>query len=63
MEEQIAIPQPTVEPAALPAAQAVPAAGVRARAGRLTFVDNIRVLLTILVILHHLVIIYAGTGG
>lgn len=31
--------------------------------GRLLFVDNIRVFLTILVILHHLMIIYAGTGG
>ena len=33
------------------------------RAGRLFFVDNIRVFLTILVILHHLMIIYAGSGG
>lgn len=41
------------------------AAEVSARAkatGRLVFVDNIRVLLTILVILFHLVITYAGTG-
>ena len=30
---------------------------------RLLFVDNIRVWLTILVILHHLMITYAGTGG
>jgi hypothetical protein len=29
---------------------------------RLLFIDNIRVFLTILVILHHLMIIYAGTG-
>jgi hypothetical protein len=29
----------------------------------LFFVDNIRVLLTILVLLHHLMITYAGTGG
>jgi hypothetical protein len=29
---------------------------------RLLFVDNIRVLLTILVLLHHLMITYAGTG-
>ena len=29
---------------------------------RLLFVDNIRVFLTILVILHHLMITYAGTG-
>jgi len=32
-------------------------------ATRLFFVDNIRVLLTILVLLHHLMITYAGTGG
>jgi len=30
---------------------------------RLLFVDNIRVYLTILVLLHHLMVIYAGTGG
>ena len=30
---------------------------------RLLFVDNIRVFLTVLVILHHLMIIYAGTNG
>lgn len=30
---------------------------------RLFFVDNIRVFLTILVLLHHLMITYAGTGG
>src|SRR5512137_100184 len=30
---------------------------------RLLFVDNIRVFLTILVILHHMMIIYAGTGS
>ena len=29
---------------------------------RLLFVDNIRVFLTILVILHHTMIIYAGSG-
>ncbi len=41
-----------------------PTAGVRpSAAGRLLFVDNIRVFLTILVILHHLTITYAGTGG
>ena len=32
-------------------------------AGRLLFIDNIRVFLTILVILHHLMIIYAGSGS
>jgi glucans biosynthesis protein C len=31
--------------------------------GRLLFVDDIRVFLTILVLLHHLMIIYAGTGN
>jgi glucan biosynthesis protein C len=30
---------------------------------RLLFIDNIRVYLTVLVLLHHLMIIYAGTGG
>jgi len=30
---------------------------------RLLFVDNIRILLTILVLLHHLIIIYAGSGS
>ncbi len=30
--------------------------------GRLLFVDNIRVFLTVLVLLHHTMIIYAGTG-
>ena len=32
-------------------------------AGRLLFVDDIRVFLTILVVLHHLMVIYAGTGN
>jgi len=32
-------------------------------ASRLLFVDDIRVFLTILVLLHHLMIIYAGTGN
>ena len=41
-----------------------PTAGVSpSAAGRLLFVDNIRVFLTVLVILHHLMITYAGTGG
>jgi glucan biosynthesis protein C len=40
------------------------AAGVQPKAtSRLLFVDNIRVLLTILVILFHLTITYAGTGS
>ena len=30
---------------------------------RMLFIDNIRVFLTILVILHHLMIIYAGSGS
>ena len=43
---------------------ATAAAGTTRRApGRLLFVDNIRVFLTILVMLHHLMIIYAGSGG
>ena len=32
-------------------------------ASRLLFIDNIRVFLTILVILHHLMIMYAGSGS
>jgi glucan biosynthesis protein C len=43
---------------------AVAAEVVQARATtRLLFVDNIRVFLTILVILHHTMIIYAGSGS
>ncbi len=43
---------------------ATAAAGVQPKAAaRLLFVDNIRVFLTILVILHHTMIIYAGTGS
>jgi glucan biosynthesis protein C len=45
-------------------AAAKPAAAVQAKAvPRLLFIDNIRVYLTILVILHHLMITYAGTGS
>jgi len=33
------------------------------KSNRLFFIDNIRVFLTILVILHHLMITYAGSGG
>jgi glucan biosynthesis protein C len=62
METHQVVSRPAVEPVGLPASQAVPAAAVRAQAGRLLFVDNIRVFLTILVILHHLMITYAGTG-
>ena len=43
---------------------APPAAGVKpSAAGRLLFIDNIRVFLTILVILQHLMVTYAGTGS
>ena len=41
------------------AVEAAPAGG----RARLLFIDNIRVFLTILVILHHLMITYAGTGS
>jgi glucans biosynthesis protein C len=34
-----------------------------AGASRLLFIDNIRVFLTILVLLHHTMIIYAGSGN
>ena len=44
-------------------AQPVIAATRSAVGSRMLFVDNIRVFLTILVILHHLMIIYAGTGN
>jgi len=43
-------------------ATAAPAEVTRAT-GRLFFVDNIRVFLTALVIVHHLMVIYAGSGG
>jgi glucan biosynthesis protein C len=63
MEKQMVVPQPAIESVALPASEVVPVA-VRQKAGtRLLFVDNIRVFLTILVILHHLMITYAGTGS
>lgn len=54
-----------METTAYRASAAVPAAvDVRTRApGRLLFVDNIRVFLTVLVLLHHLMITYAGTGS
>ena len=52
MASEIVTPEP--QPAAPSPAKA---------AGRLLFVDNIRIFLTILVILHHLMIIYAGSGG
>ncbi len=40
-----------------------PARAQPVAAGRLLFVDNIRVFLTVLVLLHHLMITYAHTGG
>src|SRR5512136_298047 len=43
-------------------AQPMAAATRSAVGSRLLFVDNIRVFLTILVILHHLMITYSGTG-
>ncbi len=48
--------------ASRPAAAAAGAVQYKA-ATRLLFIDNIRVFLTILVILHHTMIIYAGTGS
>ncbi len=45
-------------------ARSIPTARATVTAsGRLLFVDNIRVLLTVLVLLHHLMITYAGSGG
>jgi glucan biosynthesis protein C len=49
---------------ASPGASQPPAAASPSRgSGRLLFVDNIRIFLTVLVILHHLMVIYAGSGG
>jgi glucan biosynthesis protein C len=48
----------------LSANRPIAAAAVQPKAAaRLLFVENIRVFLTILVILHHLMIIYAGSGS
>jgi len=44
-------------------AAATTATGQAKAAGRLLFIDNIRVFLTILVILHHTMIMYAGSGS
>src|SRR5512136_1594292 len=50
--------------ATLDASRPAAAEAVQTKAAvRLLFVDNIRVFLTILVILHHTMIIYAGTGS
>jgi hypothetical protein len=65
MEKQ-AIVRSTVDGSiALNASRPTPAAtAIQPKAAvRLLFVDNIRVFLTILVILHHLMITYAGTGS
>jgi glucan biosynthesis protein C len=65
MEKQV-IARSTVDGSiALNASRPVPAAAAvqTGAAVRLLFVDNIRVFLTILVILHHLMITYAGTGS
>jgi glucan biosynthesis protein C len=64
MEKQAPVPYPVDGSMARPASEAPPAAAVQAKATRrLLFVDNIRVFLTILVILHHTMIIYAGSGS
>jgi glucan biosynthesis protein C len=59
MKTQIAYPQ---SEALLTKEKAIAEVQPRA-ASRLLFVDNIRIYLTILVILHHLIIIYSGAGG
>lgn len=43
--------------------RAVPLSVPKAKAGRLLYIDNIRVFLTVLVILHHLMIVYSGNGS
>jgi surface polysaccharide O-acyltransferase-like enzyme len=53
----------SAQPASIEKKVQVNVAEARASAGsRLFFVDNIRIFLTVLVILHHLMVIYAGTG-
>jgi glucan biosynthesis protein C len=59
MKTQIAYPQ---SEALLAREKAIVEVQPRA-ATRLLFVDNLRIYLTILVILHHLIIIYSGAGG
>jgi hypothetical protein len=64
MTTQISIPAEgtqTVKIAREKAAAAVQA-GAKA-AGRMLFVDNLRVFLTVLVVLHHLAITYGASGG
>lgn len=48
---------------AVTAQETSPSQAAAKPAGRLLYVDNIRIFLTILVILHHLMVIYAGSGG
>lgn len=59
MKTQTAYPQSETDmPKEKVVAQVQPKA-----AARLLFVDNLRIYLTILVIVHHLIIIYSGAGG
>jgi surface polysaccharide O-acyltransferase-like enzyme len=59
METQAIYPtSETLSVAAKTAEQVQPKA-----AARILFVDNIRIFLTVLVVLHHLMVIYAGSGG
>ena len=59
MKTQIVLPQSEAV-----TTRDITAEKVQTRAtARLLFVDNLRVYLTILVILHHLIIIYSGAGG
>jgi glucan biosynthesis protein C len=64
MKKQLPIRSTMDGSIALDASRPVPAAvAVQPKAiARLAFVDNIRVFLTILVILHHMMITYSGTG-
>ena len=47
----------------IPRAKAEAAAQSRTQAGRLLYVDNLRVFLTILVVVHHLAITYGASGS
>jgi surface polysaccharide O-acyltransferase-like enzyme len=65
MEKQVVVRDAEEGTIALDASRPVSAAAaVQTKATtRLLFIDNIRVFLTILVILHHLMVTYAGTGS
>jgi hypothetical protein len=65
MQEQMAVHNAEAGSIALDTGRPVSAAAAvqTGATARLLFVDNIRVFLTILVILHHLMITYAGTGS